>query len=69
MRRSSAYIGSNGCRLVLVRRLGATILCASAAPTAGLAQTELNLLYGKQSNPFAETSSWTTVLTVQHYEQ
>ena len=69
MRRSNAYIGSNGCRLVLVRRLGATILCASAAPTAGLAQTELNLLYGKQSNPFAETSSWTTVLTVQHYEQ
>lgn len=62
---------SNGWTSALVRRLGAAILCTAAAPTAGLAQTELNLLYGEQVNPFGEpvTTSRTTVLTVQHYEQ
>lgn len=69
MRRSGSSMGRNGWTSALVRRLGATILCASAVPTAGLAQTELNLLQGRQINPFAGTSSRTTVLTVQHYEQ
>lgn len=69
MRRSGSSMGSNGWRLALVRRLGATILCAVAAPTAGSAQTELNLLYGSHLNPWESTSSQTTVLTVQHYEQ
>ncbi|MCY3808567.1 MAG: hypothetical protein OXG58_03860 [Gemmatimonadetes bacterium] len=71
MRRSASPMRSSGWRPALVRRLGATILWAVAAPTAGLAQTELNLLYGEHVNPFGETvtTSRTTVLTVQHYEQ
>ncbi|MDE2763070.1 MAG: nucleoside-binding protein [Gemmatimonadota bacterium] len=71
MRRSASAMGRNGWTSALVRRLGATVLCAGAAPAAGLAQTELNLLHGEQVNPFGETvtTSRTTVLTVQHYEQ
>ena len=62
-------MGSNGWRSALVRRHVAAILWAAAAPTAGSAQTELNLLYGNHLNPWKSTSSRTTVLTVQHYEQ
>ena len=50
------------------RRLGpllATLLLA-AAPSASQAQTEMHFQYGSLTNPFAETSTGTAVLTIQH---
>ena len=52
-----------------IAHLPSALLCAALVPAAGAAQTELNLLHGKQSNPFrGDTTSRATVLTVQHYE-
>lgn len=37
-----------------------------AMPSAGQAQTEVHFQYGSITNPFAETSTGTVVLTIQH---
>ena len=41
-------------------------LLLAAAPTAAQAQTEVHFQYGSLTNPFAETTAGTVVLTMQH---